>query len=147
MEYMHEYARVCIHIIYSSMIIIIIVEPVNDKTVDLNKLRLTIRGELTKKWSVLGDSLENDMKEFPSKLYEKDIITKGTRKEQDYKITMDAYINSMELLTTVEEYDDHCSSLLLILADIGGPANKIGNQLKESWKSAVKEKCGIDFLH
>ena len=39
-----------------------------------------------------------------------------------------------------------CSSLLEILADIGGPANKIGKQLKELWKNAVKQKCGIDFL-
>ena len=103
--------------------------------------------ELKKIWSILSDNLEDDLDEFAQKLYEKNIITKGTRKKKDYEVMMDKFVGFMDLLKTEEEYKDHCCILLAILDGIGGAATRIGANLRESWKIAVKDKHGIaDFV-
>ena len=112
----------------------------------MKKFRLTIRDEVQKKWSTLSDSLEDDLDDFAKKLFGKGVITKGARKKKDYNAMMDAFVNGMDHLTTVQEYKDHCSTLLAILTDIGGNAGTTGDELKGLWNIAVKKEHGFDFL-
>ena len=95
-------------------------------------------------WSSLGDSVEDEMEDFATMLFEKEIIGRRARNAKDYNAMMDSFIKCMIHFTTAQEYQDHCSSLLDILADIGGPAKKAGNKLRGSWNTAVKDKVGID---
>ena len=116
------------------------------KPPDLNKLRLTLKGELTKIWAILSDNLEDEIDEFAKKLYEKEIIGKRARKMKDYETMMDTFVSSMAVFDTVEKFEGHCSTLLDILADIRGAAKITGATLRQSWKIAVKNECGIKFL-
>ena len=97
-------------------------------------------------WSTLSDNLENEIDEFTKKLYEKEIIGKGVRKAKNYEAMMDEFMSSMDGFGTVEEFEGHCSTLLDILADIGGGAKTIGAALGKSWKIAVENKIGIEFV-
>ena len=64
----------------------------------MNKLRLAIRDEVTSKWVKLGDSLKDDIEEFADKLFEKNIITKGARKNKDLKALMDNFTDPWPFL-------------------------------------------------
>ena len=109
-------------------------------------MKLTLRDELIKKWSILSENLEEDLDKFAEKLFEKGIISMGARRKKSYGAMMDTFIASMNVCDTVEQLDDHCSKLLDILDDIGGAASRIGASLGMSWRTAVKNKYGIDFL-
>ena len=85
------------------------------------------------------------MEDFAGSLYAKQIIGKKARDAKDCDAMLDKFVTCMALFTTVQEFQDHCSVLLDILADIGGPAGRTGTRLKQSWKVAVKNKLGIDF--
>ena len=116
------------------------------KSPDLNQLRRTLKGELTKMWSTLADILEDEIDRFANRLYEKDIIAKGARDKKEYNVMMDAFISSMAALDTTEKIENHCSTLLDILSDIGGAAKTTGANLRKSWRIAVKNEYGIEFL-
>ena len=116
------------------------------KPPDLSQLRRTLKGELTKIWSTLSDNLEDEIDRFAKRLYEKEIIGKGARDKKEYNTMMDAFISSMAVFDTIEKIEDHCSTLLDILADIGGAAKITGANLRKSWKIAVKNEYGIKFL-
>ena len=116
------------------------------KPPDFKKLKQTLKSELIKIWSKLSDNLENEIDEFTKKLYENKIIGKGLRKTKNYEEMMDMFISSMDGFDTMQEFEGHCSTLLDILADIGGGAKIIGAALGKSWKIAVESKYGIRFL-
>ena len=116
------------------------------KPPDLNQLRRTLKGELTKMWARLADILEDEIDRFANRLYEKDIIAKGARDKKEYNIMMDAFVSSMAVLDTIEKMENHCSTLLDILSDIGGAAKTTGANLRKSWGIAVKNEYGIEFL-
>ena len=116
------------------------------KPPDLNQLRRTLKGELTKVWARLADILEDEIDRFANRLYEKDIIAKGARDKKEYNIMMDAFVSSMAVLDTIEKMENHCSTLLDILSDIGGAAKTTGANLRKSWGIAVKNEYGIEFL-
>ena len=116
------------------------------KPPDLSQLRRTLKGELTKIWSTLSDNLEGEIDRFAKRLYEKEIIGKGARDKKEYNTMMDAFISSMAVFDTIEKIEDHCSILLDILADIEGAAKITGANLRKSWKIAVKNEYGIEFL-
>ena len=105
-----------------------------------------MKGELTKMWVTLADILEDEIDRFANMLYEKDIIAKGARDKKEYNVMMDAFINSMAALDTIEKIENHCSTLLDILSDIGGAAKTTGANLRKSWRIAVKNEYGIEFL-
>ena len=96
-------------------------------------------------WTILSDSVEQEMEDFAGILFAKKIIGKRARNAKDCDAMLDGFIKCMALFKTVQEFQDHCSILVDILADIGGPAGRTGDSLKESWKVAVKDKLGIDF--
>ena len=109
-------------------------------------MRRTLEDELIKIWSTLSGNLEDEIDEFAKKLYEKGIIGKGVRKTKDCQAMMDTFVSSMAVFDTIEKFEGHCSTLLDILADIGGAAKITGTTLWKSWKIAVKNKYGIEFL-
>ena len=60
---------------------------------------------------------------------------------------MNAFEAAMAFFKTVQEFKDHCCTLLDILANMKGIAIKLsGTTLKESWNTAVRREYGIDFL-
>ena len=120
------------------------VSPFTVEELNLEKLWQTIKDGLVGMWSMLGGSVEEEMKDFATMLFEKEIIGWRARKDRDYEAMMDSFIQCMATFTTVQEYQHHCSTLLDILADIGGPAKKSGNKLRDSWNTAVKDKVGIE---
>ena len=116
------------------------------KSPDLSQLRRTLKGELTKMWVTLADILEDEIDRFANRLYEKDIIAKGARDKKEYNVMMDVFISSMAVLDTIKKIENHCSTLLDILSDIGGAAKTSGANLRKSWRIAVKNEYGIEFL-
>ena len=96
-------------------------------------------------WTIISCSVEQEMEDFAGALFTKQIIGKRARNAKDCNAMLDGFIKCMDLFTTVEEFQDHCSILVDILDDIGGPAGRTGARLKESWKVAVKDKLGMDF--
>ena len=85
------------------------------------------------------------MEDFAGALFAKKIIGKRAKNAKDCDAILDGFIKCMALFKTIQQFQDHCSILLDTLADIGGPAERTGDSLKESWKIAVKDKLGIDF--
>ena len=55
---------------------------------------------------------------------------------------MDEFINALTFCETVQ---DHCSTLINVLTDIGGVARKAGVALSKK-NSSVKDKVGIYFF-
>ena len=74
-------------------------------------------------------------------LFEKDIISRNVRKSKDFDTMMDKYISIMVTFKSVEEYKEHCLTLLAILDDIGGGARRTSRSLKESWKDIIEIDC------
>ena len=103
------HVHIC-HLICYECIFSVVVKPP-----DLNHLRRTLKGELTKMWARLADILEDEIDRFANRLYEKDIIAKGARDKKEYNIMMDAFISSMAVLDTIENIENHCSTLLDII--------------------------------
>ena len=107
-------------------------------------LQQTIKDELVGMWSIVSDSVEDEMEDFAMMLFEKRIIGQRARDGKDCNKMMSSFIKCMATFTTAQEYQDHCSTLLNILADIGGPAIRAGDRLRDSWNTAVKDKVGIE---
>ena len=98
-------------------------------------------------WSIISGSVEKEVVDFAQMLFGKKIIGRRARDAKDLNAMLDGFINCMALVTTVQEYKDNCSILLDILTDIGGFAERTGDALRASWKTAVKDKVGIaDFF-
>ena len=86
------------------------------------------------------------MDDFADLLFEKGIISRGTRRSKDYNDIMDEFVNVLTFLETVQECKDHCSTLIDVLTDVGGAPRRTGVALSKKLNSSVKDKVGIDFL-
>ena len=104
-----------------------------------------IAKELHKIWHTLRLNVEDDMDDFADKLFEKNIISRGVRKSNDFNKMMNAFVSTMDTFKTIEKCKEHCSTLLTILDDIEGGARRTSRSLKESWETAVRCIIKIDF--
>lgn len=101
---------------------------------------------LVGKWTAVIGSVENEIEDFARKLFEKKIIGPRARDDKKLDAMLDGFIKCMDIFETVKECQDHCSDLLGILADIGGPAVRMSDVLRDLWRTAVSDKVGIrDF--
>ena len=112
----------------------------------MKKLRQTIKDEVEGISATLHDNVRASMDDFAELLFEKGIISRGTRRSKDYNDIMDEFLNVLTLLETEQECKEHCSTLIDVLTDIGGAPRRTGVALSKKLNSSVKDKVGIDFL-
>ena len=114
----------------------------------MKKLRQTIKDEVTGISATLHDNVRASMDDFAELLFEKGIISRGTRRSKDFNYIMDEFINVLTvLLETEQECKEHCSTLIHALTDIGGAPRRTGVALSRKLNSSVKDKVGIDFCN
>ena len=112
----------------------------------MKKLRQAIKDEVDGISATLHDNVRASMDDFADLLFEKGIISRGTRRSKDYNDIMDEFVNALTFFETVQECKDHCYKLIDVLTDIGGVARIAGVALSRKLNSSVKDKVGIDFL-
>ena len=71
---------------------------------DIKKLRQTIKDEVNRISATLHDNVRASMDDFADLLFEKGIISRGTRRSKDYNDIMDEFVNVLTFLETV-----HCA--------------------------------------
>ena len=86
------------------------------------------------------------MDDFVELLFQKRLISRGAKRSKDYNAIMDEFLNALTLFETVQKCKNHCSKLIDVLTDVGGPATMAGGVLREKWNSSMKDNVGIDFL-
>lgn len=111
---------------------------------DFKKLRGILKSTLVSKHATFSELLTGpSLNKFADQMYQARLIT---HVQQDYGSIVESFKTQMNLLHTRNDLEDHCRKFLNALKEVGGPIEKIANELEKSWMDDVKTSLHVDFV-
>ena len=98
-----------------------------------------VKSVLTKHGDTLKNLLEDSIEDFASKMHKEGLIGDSISRNPTHSKIINQLLYGMSFMEQKSEIEAHCSALLKVLYDMGGPFTKFGMKIQ---KQLVQEAEG-----
>ena len=112
-------------------------------SVDIDKIRRTLKEVLKKKFASLSRSLKDTLPYVAAEMYSKGLISEAVKDNPTYDSMIRELEVGLQFLESVSELENHCQLFLECLSSQGGPAVGAAKVLAKDWNDEVNKNCGI----
>ena len=112
-------------------------------SVDIDKIRRTLKEVLKKKFASLSRSLKDTLSYVAAEMYSKGLISEAVKDNPTYDSMIREFEAGLQFLESVSEVENHCQLFLECLSSQGGPAVGAAKVLAKDWNDEVNKSCGI----
>lgn len=102
----------------------------------LEKYKKAIVKELQSQYDKLSSVLEGCMPEFAKKAYAVDLISEPVMKSRNFDSITTEFRAGFKFKHNISEIEQHCTCLIDILKELGGPAVDAAKELSLRWSAA-----------
>ena len=114
-------------------------------SVDIDKIRRTLKEVLKKKFASLSRSLKDTLPYVAAEMYSKGLISEAVKDNPTYDSMIREFEAGLQFLESVSELENHCQLFLKCLSSQGGPAVGAAKVLAKDWNDEVNKHCDIFF--
>ena len=112
-------------------------------SVDIDKIRRTLKEVLKKKFASLSRSLKDTLSYVAAEMYSKGLISETVKDNPTYDSMIREFEAGLQFLESVSELENHCQLFLKCLSSQGGPVVGAAKVLAKDWNEEVNKNCGI----
>ena len=112
-------------------------------SVDIDKIRRTLKEVLKKKFASLSRSLKDTLPNVAAEMYSKGLISEAVKDNPTYDSMRREFEAGLQFLESVSELENHCQLFLKCLSSQGGPVVGAAKVLAKDWNEEVNKNCCI----
>ena len=114
-------------------------------SVDIDKIRRTLKEVLKKKFASLSRSLKDTLPNIAAEMYSKGLISEAVKDNPTYDSMIREFEAGLQFLGSVSELENYCQLFLECLSIQGGPVVGAAKVLAKDWNDEVNKNCDIFF--